>query len=118
MTALDQHGPWHEQIIAWMFPSSRVTHVVLVAALREAVFWIVATFARCQYVLTADAPLSLRRTGEAALRAAVADLLGLADAEGLRARAAATLALLPAVREAAEVISGGDAEGNASWPAE
>jgi hypothetical protein len=209
MTALDQHGPWHEQIIAWMFPSSRVTHVVLVAALqnptvrlryraarevlhaagrpdlyesflallgcadvaagvvrhhldrlavlfeetvavahtpfpfstdltaearpiaidgsaallevgdhREAVFWIVATFARCQYVLTADAAPALRRTGEAALRTAVADLLGLTDTEGLRARAAATLALLPAVREAAEVISGGDAEGSASWSAE
>jgi hypothetical protein len=209
MTALDPLGPWHEQIIAWMFPSSRVTHVVLVAALqnptvrlryraarevllaagrpdlyesflallgcadvdacvvrrhldrlavlfdetvavahtpfpfstdlsvearpiaidgsaalldagdhREAVFWIVATFARCQYVLAADAPPALQRTGESALRAAVADLLGLADTAGLRARAAATLALLPAVREAAEMISGGDAEGSASWPAE
>jgi hypothetical protein len=63
---------------------------------------------------TADPPPALQRTGEATFRSAVAELLGLRDSAGLRARAEAALALLPAVREAAEAISGC---GGGSWPA-
>lgn len=35
MATLDHRAPWHGQVIAWMFPSSRMTHVVLVAALQN-----------------------------------------------------------------------------------
>jgi len=57
---------------------------------REAVFWVVATFARCRQVLAADAG----RAGERAFREAVGELLGVHGPDDLRARAAATLALL------------------------
>ena len=33
--AADHRAPWHGQVIVWMFPSSRRTHVVLVAALQN-----------------------------------------------------------------------------------
>jgi hypothetical protein len=62
---------------------------------REGVFWIIATFARCQQILAVDAPLSVRCGGAAAFRAAVDDLLGLRDFEALRDRATAVWALLP-----------------------
>ncbi|WP_433558940.1 hypothetical protein ACQPWY_11685 [Pseudonocardia xinjiangensis] len=72
---------------------------------REAVFWIIATFARCLQILTADAPVSVRRSGAAAFRAAVEDLLGLRGPDDLRARADAVLALLPELRRAAATIT-------------
>jgi hypothetical protein len=179
-------APWPEQVTAWLFPSSLVTHVPLVAALRsptvrlryraarevlhahdrhgtyrrllellgcadvdaptvrrhvdvlaelfdeaaalartpfpfsaditrdarpvavggsrqlvedgdhrEAVFWVVATAARCQQILAADAPGPLRRAGESRFRDTVADLLGLHDPAGLLHRREQVHALLP-----------------------
>jgi hypothetical protein len=196
LAVLDPAAAWHDQVMAWMFPASLPTHVVLVAARRnptvrlrylaarevlavqgldglyarllellgcagchretvqchldrlavvfdeavgvsrtpfffssditaaarmiaidgsqhlvddgdhrEGVFWIIATFARCQQILAVDAPLSVRRGGAAAFRAAVDDLLGLRDFEGLRDRATAVRALLPELRRAAASIS-------------
>jgi hypothetical protein len=70
---------------------------------REAVFWIVATHARCRQILDADGPES----GDAeAFRVAVAELLGIDDAEGLRNRAAAAVAMLPEVWAVAGTIGG------------
>jgi hypothetical protein len=54
---------------------------------REAVFWIAATYARCQQILDADAPEPLRRAGEADFRAAVLELLGVQSAADVRQRA-------------------------------
>jgi hypothetical protein len=57
---------------------------------REAVFWIVATFARCRQLLGGSS-----RTFEAAL----AELVGVHGPDDLRARAAATLAFLPQLED-------------------
>ena len=73
---------------------------------REAVFWIVATHARCQQILDADAPGPVRRAGAAEFRTAVADLLGVGDVTGLRERAEAARALVPEVGAAAAAIGG------------
>jgi hypothetical protein len=73
---------------------------------REAVFWIVATAARCRQILAADAPEPRRRAGERAFREATRDLLGVRTPDDLHARAAATLALLPALAEATAAIGG------------
>jgi hypothetical protein len=76
---------------------------------REAVFWIVATFARCQQILDADAPPERARVGDRAFRAALRDLTGVHDPDDLRTRAAATLGLLPMLEdEAATLIVGHD----------
>ncbi|NEA43922.1 hypothetical protein [Streptomyces sp. SID11385] len=67
---------------------------------REAVFWIVATLARCHTVLAADAPAAHRRFLPG-FRAVLADL-GLHGYPDLRARGARTAAvLLPRVEETA-----------------
>src|SRR5690606_13602228 len=60
---------------------------------REAVFWIVATFARCERILgdRPDAP---------DFSAALAELVGVRGPGDLRARTAATLAFLPELEEA------------------
>ena len=60
---------------------------------REAMFWVVATFARCQAVFEADAP-SLAREREGAFRAAAADL-GIVSHDDIRRRAAEVRAALP-----------------------
>ena len=52
-----------------------------------------------------DGLLPVRRDGAAAFRAAVDDLLGLRDFEGLRDRARAVRGLLPELRWAAASIS-------------
>lgn len=75
---------------------------------REAVFWIVATFARCQQILVADAPPERRRAGEQAFGSAVGELLGLHDPDGLQARSAGTRALLPELEESLAAIGGYD----------
>jgi hypothetical protein len=63
---------------------------------REAVFWIVATAARCQSVLNARVP-ALAREREPAFRALVADLTGLHTPTAVRSgRDAVLAALLPA----------------------
>lgn len=73
---------------------------------REAVFWIVATFARCQQILDADAPPERARAGEGAFRAALAELTGVRGPDDLRARSAATIALLPELEDVAATIAG------------
>ena len=63
---------------------------------REAVWWVLATAARCTTVLAADAPAEVAARHEQRLADAAADLIGFGfgDAPG---RAADVLALLPAV---------------------
>lgn len=69
---------------------------------REAVFWIVATFARCHSLLAADAP-DLHGALAPAFRTVLADL-GIGSAADIRPRAEATLRFLPRVWQAAEHI--------------
>jgi hypothetical protein len=70
---------------------------------REAVFWIVATFARCHKILTADAPPDVRRAHIPAFEEAVADL-GIASSGDLHRRAGEVLNFLPRLWETAEAI--------------
>lgn len=72
---------------------------------REAVFWIVATFARCQQVFAADGSADLYGESAARFRAAVRDLLGIRDTAALLARRDAVGALLPELWEAAAAIA-------------
>ena len=70
---------------------------------REAVFWLVATFARSVQALdAAGAPTAARHRD--AFAAAVADLLGLRDVEDLARRRAAVLAGLPGLVATAEQV--------------
>ncbi|MFH8515476.1 hypothetical protein ACH4CE_10235 [Streptomyces gelaticus] len=69
---------------------------------REAVFWIIATFARCHTVLAADAP-ELHHARLPAFRAAVADL-GVTSTEDLLRRGEEVIAFLPGLRRTAERI--------------
>lgn len=69
---------------------------------REAVFWIVATFARCHKMLAADAP-DLQLSFVPAFEEALADL-GVSSTDDLLQRAGDVLQFLPKVWEAAEAI--------------
>ncbi|GAB3967992.1 hypothetical protein [Streptomyces sparsus] len=69
---------------------------------REAVFWIVATFARCHTVLAADAP-RLHRARLPAFRAVLADL-GIGAATDLLLRAEQVTGFLPELDRAAERV--------------
>ncbi|WP_219834564.1 hypothetical protein [Paenibacillus sp. R14(2021)] len=69
---------------------------------REAVFWIIATFARCHKILAADAP-GWHAERLPAFQAAIAEL-GITSTAELFKRAEAVTAFLPALREAAEAI--------------
>jgi hypothetical protein len=69
---------------------------------REAVFWIVATFARCHTILAVDAP-ELQRAHAAAFDAVVADL-GIQSSDDLRYRAEAVIDGVPRLWDAAEAI--------------
>lgn len=69
---------------------------------REAIFWIVATFARCHTILAADAP-AVGRALEPDFSAVLADL-GIASTEDLVAGGEAVRRLLPRVLETAESI--------------
>ncbi|MFD6418952.1 hypothetical protein [Streptomyces sp. NPDC060194] len=69
---------------------------------REAMFWIVATFARCHTILAADAP-ELHRVREPAFRAAVADL-GIASGEDMVGRTEEVVSFLPRLWTAAEDV--------------
>jgi hypothetical protein len=71
---------------------------------REAVFWIIASYARCQRILDADAPGPVRRRAELRFRAAVGDLLGLHDVAGVLDRRDQACALWPDLRRAAAAI--------------
>ncbi|MGA8112466.1 MAG: hypothetical protein WCA46_02250 [Actinocatenispora sp.] len=70
---------------------------------REAVFWIVATFARCHKILAADGSPELRESLMPAFRAVVADL-GITSTDDLTRRAGETLRFLPRLRASAEAI--------------
>jgi hypothetical protein len=61
---------------------------------REAMFWIVATFARCHTILIADAPRPMRRELAPAFEAALTDL-GITSAEDILARAEDVLHFVP-----------------------
>jgi hypothetical protein len=196
LAAIDSTAVWHDQVTAWMFPTSIITHVVLVAALRnptvrlrylaareilyehdkhalyetllellgcadcdrpsvqrhldelsevfdqavavaktpfffscditpdarpvaidgsqqlidngdhrEAVFWLIATYARCQKILSADAPSSVRQAGSLRFCSAVRELFGVHDIADLFRRRDALSQLLPVLRDAAASIS-------------
>jgi len=69
---------------------------------REAVFWIVATFARAHTILTVDAP-ELQRAHAPAFEAILADL-GVQSSDDLLARGAAVIQYLPRLWDTAEAI--------------
>lgn len=70
---------------------------------REAVFWILATVARCHSILAVDAP-ALHAARTPAFRAAAADLAGIRTARDLHQRAAAVSRHLPQLRRTAEAV--------------
>ncbi|KIL41828.1 hypothetical protein SD70_04205 [Gordoniibacillus kamchatkensis] len=70
---------------------------------REAVFWIVATFARCHKILAADAPPDLQRALAPAFDAVIADL-GITSTSDFIRRAEVALQFLPRLWETAETI--------------
>ncbi|MFK0099753.1 hypothetical protein [Streptomyces sp. NPDC091040] len=70
---------------------------------REAVFWILATFARCHTVLAVDAP-ALHTARLPAFRAAVADLTGIADTGDLLTRRDEVLRFVPRLWAVTEEI--------------
>jgi hypothetical protein len=69
---------------------------------REAVFWIVATFARCHTILGADAP-ELQGVYAPAFDAVVADL-GIHSSDDLHSRGEVVIKFLPRLWETAEAI--------------
>ncbi|MGW4652174.1 hypothetical protein [Kitasatospora sp. NPDC004289] len=85
-------------------------HLVARGDHREAMYWTVATFARCHTVLAVDAPDAHERLTPH-FTAAVADL-GINTATDLTARRKATLAALPALRQLTErIIAAGAGSG-------
>lgn len=74
---------------------------------REAVFWIVATFARCLSVLAADAPSVLAEGHASAFRSCTRDLLGLEDESDLIERRLDCMNSLPMLRDTAAQIARG-----------
>lgn len=69
---------------------------------REAVFWIVATYSRCQKVLHHDAP-ELKDRFDPGFRRLLADL-GITSVDDLKRRGERVEAFLPRLREEAEAI--------------
>ncbi len=70
---------------------------------REAVFWIVATFARCHKILAVDAPPDVQRALAPAFDDILADL-GITSTDDLLARAASAIRFLPTVWATTEAI--------------
>ena len=70
---------------------------------REVVFWLVATYSRCQKVLAHDAPEAMRERFDPGYRHLLGDL-GIASATDLRGRNAQVENALPGVWEVAEAI--------------
>jgi hypothetical protein len=70
---------------------------------REALFWITATYSRCQWVLAHDAPLAVQEEHNIGYRALLADL-GITSLADLQQRGEAVGAFLPRVWETAEAI--------------
>ncbi|WP_328897081.1 hypothetical protein [Streptomyces sp. NBC_00236] len=78
---------------------------------REAVFWIVATLARCHAVLAVDDP-ALHAERLPAFRAAVADLTGITGTADLLERRDEVLRFLPRLDTAAESVLAANADIN------
>ncbi len=76
---------------------------------REALFWLVATYSRCQTVLYHDAPVETREQGTRGYTELLADL-GISSFADLQQRAARVHALLPRVWEVAEAIMAANPE--------
>jgi hypothetical protein len=70
---------------------------------REAVFWMVATSARCQKILAADAPPKVRHDHAPAFEAMVADL-GITSTADIPRRAGEVIGFLPRLWRTAEAI--------------
>ncbi|NIK75519.1 hypothetical protein FHS15_000619 [Paenibacillus castaneae] len=70
---------------------------------REAVFWIIATFARSHKILAADAPIEVQNAYIPAFKAAVADL-GISSSSDLTRRARDVIEFLPRLWSATEEI--------------
>jgi hypothetical protein len=70
---------------------------------REAVFWIVATFARCHKILAADAPRELQRALAPAFDEIIADL-GITSTDTLIRRAEDVIQFLPRLWETTEAL--------------
>ena len=70
---------------------------------REAVFWMVATYARCQKVLSTDGSAAEFQRFNRGFRGLVADL-GIVSGDDLRRRSVAVRAELPEIRRVAESI--------------
>lgn len=77
--------------------------LIQAGAHREAVFWIVATFARCHAILAADAPVELQRALAPAFDAIVADL-GITSTDDLIRRADDVTQFLPKLWETTSAI--------------
>ena len=76
---------------------------------REAVFWMLVTYARCQHILATDAPAAEYEKHDAGLRDLLRDL-GIASYDDLAGRVADVEALLPRVSEVAEEIMSANTE--------
>jgi hypothetical protein len=70
---------------------------------REAVFWIVATYARCARILASDAPTATRARFDPGFGELLGDL-GITSMAALRWRAQAVRDFLPRLREVTEEI--------------
>ena len=70
---------------------------------REAVFWMVATFARCHKILAADGPQGLQHALAPAFEATVADL-GITSTDDILRRADDVTSFLPRLWETTEAI--------------
>lgn len=70
---------------------------------REAIFWIVATYSRCQWVLHHDAPAATRERFDRGYRQLLGDL-GIGSFADMRRRGAAVEMFLPRLWEEAEAI--------------
>jgi hypothetical protein len=83
---------------------------------REAVFWIVATFARCHKILAADAPRSAQREFAPAFSDVLADL-GILSTDDLISRAESVVHFLPELWENAEGIIAANPDVSSKLPA-
>jgi hypothetical protein len=70
---------------------------------REAAFWMTATYARCHFILAADAPTALQRELMPAFESILSDM-GVLTEEGLRKRAQAVSGYLPVLLDSMERI--------------
>lgn len=76
---------------------------------REAIFWLVATYSRCQTVLYHDAPVAMQNRFRPGYRQLLADL-GITSFADLQQRGEQVKALLPRVWEVAEAIMAANPE--------